>query len=385
MSRIWVLAIGLVLTLFFLTGCQNDEGPSGKEGPVGPVGQPGQPGTVGQKGETGSSGSPGPQGPAGATGPPGIQGPEGPIGPQGIQGPEGSQGPFGPAGPSGSPGVTPSQDEVLAIVRAVVSQLSLGEGDQPVAIPPSVSEEEVRGIVEALLEELQPPDVTPDNASIALGGQLYDNWPEKTAADALEADHSLWVMQTSNTRTGATTQRCKECHGWDYKGAGGAYGTGSHFTGFTGVLSASRTKTSDQLLEIMRGGVDFRHDFSDSFTDEQLTALVDFLTQGIINTSEYIDYETKTPRLAVDLDNGRVLYNRTCGACHGDDGKVINFGDAESPVFIGTVAKDNPWEYMHKTQFGQPNEPVMPPSVTRGWTIQDVLDVLGHSQSLPSE
>src|SRR3990172_1061139 len=74
------------------------------------------------------------------------------------------------------------------------------------------------------------------------GGLLYDEWWVVIAEDEAEAhmaegpatDHPLWKTQTTNTRTGADTWRCKECHGWDYKGVDGAYGSGSHQTGFKG-------------------------------------------------------------------------------------------------------------------------------------------------------
>ena len=31
------------------------------------------------------------------------------------------------------------------------------------------------------------------------------------------------------------TWRCQECHGWDYLGKDGAYGTGPHYTGIKGI------------------------------------------------------------------------------------------------------------------------------------------------------
>ena len=64
-------------------------------------------------------------------------------------------------------------------------------------------------------------------------------------------DHALWSLQSqsmppgTNTRTGASTWRCTECHGWDYVGANGAYGVaGSHYTGFSGVLGSTRSPES---------------------------------------------------------------------------------------------------------------------------------------------
>ena len=62
--------------------------------------------------------------------------------------------------------------------------------------------------------------------------------------DAPEEDHPLWATQDSNTRSGDDTWRCKECHGWDYKGKAGAYASGKHFTGIKGVLDAKTSKKS---------------------------------------------------------------------------------------------------------------------------------------------
>ena len=63
-------------------------------------------------------------------------------------------------------------------------------------------------------------------------------------------DHPLWQLrpdQTTNTRTGAATWRCKECHGWDYMGVDGQYGHGPHKTGFPGILDTPMSQ-SDLLI-----------------------------------------------------------------------------------------------------------------------------------------
>ena len=225
----------------------------------------------------------------------------------------------------------------------------------------------------------------PQNTLVALGGRLYDNWVKELQIEGREGDHPLWAEQETNARVGVATQRCTECHGWDYKGDGGVYGSGSHETGFPGVLKAGQTQTKDYLVQLMKGAGEFRHDFSTDLDDDQLSALADFLMVGTVNATQYIDYSSKKPRIDIDQENGRLKYSRTCGSCHGADGRDINSGTAESPVFIGTIANDDPWQYVHKTQFGQPAEEGMPPSITRGWTIQDVIDVLAHSQSLPTQ
>ncbi|MGE5123820.1 MAG: hypothetical protein ACM3H7_04830, partial [Acidobacteriaceae bacterium] len=74
------------------------------------------------------------------------------------------------------------------------------------------------------------------SSSASRGGRLYDNWWVEAGVDEPTSDQPLWASQTTNTRSGSDTWRCKECHGWDYKGADGAYGSGSHMTGFPGVF-----------------------------------------------------------------------------------------------------------------------------------------------------
>src|SRR3990172_4994333 len=84
-----------------------------------------------------------------------------------------------------------------------------------------------------------PAAAQPAPATVALGGKLYDNWM-KTAGVATPAGNSpIWATQTTNKRIGADTWRCKECHGWDYKGKDGAYGGGSHRTGIAGILNTA--------------------------------------------------------------------------------------------------------------------------------------------------
>ncbi|MDP2662373.1 MAG: cytochrome c, partial [Dehalococcoidia bacterium] len=82
--------------------------------------------------------------------------------------------------------------------------------------------------------------------------------------------------------------------------------------------------------------------------------------------------------------HGAQLFGSVCAACHNSDGKQLNFGSAAEPEYVGTVAVDNPWEFVHKVRFGNAGTSMPSGSVT-GWNIQDVLDVLAHSQTLPSK
>ena len=217
--------------------------------------------------------------------------------------------------------------------------------------------------------------------SVSDGGKLYDKWWKVAKVEEPSGDQPLWATQSTNTRSGADTWRCKECHGWDYLGADGAYGSGSHYTGFTGVFD-SRDMSDGDLLAALNGSDNADHDFS-AMGEQALGSLVTFLQEGLMDVSPYIDAETKAA-VGGDATHGQELFDTICFACHGLDGRMINFGDAEDPEFVGTVASGNPWEFIHKVRFGQPGTS-MPEGIDSGWSIQDIVDVMAYAQTLPAE
>jgi thiosulfate dehydrogenase len=213
---------------------------------------------------------------------------------------------------------------------------------------------------------------------------MYDKW-WKAVDGATEPteDHPLWSIQSTNTRSGSTTWRCKECHGWDYKGKDGAYSKGSHFTGFPGVYNASMAKSKAELMDALTGDTNSQHDLSSALSDTALNNLVDFLKEGLIDDTKYINYDTKKV-IGADVAHGEQLFTSTCVACHGADGKVLNFGSEAEPEYVGGLANGNPWETLHKIRFGHPgSNPPMPSGVVSGWSTQDAVDVLGYAQTLP--
>ena len=218
----------------------------------------------------------------------------------------------------------------------------------------------------------------PQDASLNQGGKLYDTWWEVLGMEAPEGDQPLWASQTTNTRSGVDTWRCKECHGWDYQGAEGAYGSGSHFTGFKGVLGAP-----DMTAEVVAAWLDGTANPNHNFTvmgEAAMQALVTFLREETYDVSAYIRPD-KT--VVGDPAAGKSMWDGTCSICHGIDGRTMNFGSAEEPEFVGTIARDNPWEFIHKAAFGQPGAP-MPSGLRLGWSLDDIADLLAFAQTLPA-
>lgn len=226
------------------------------------------------------------------------------------------------------------------------------------------------------------PTVAPTEAPMALvgdiarGGRLYDKWTDELGLDVPEGNHPLWSTQTTNTRTGSNTWRCKECHGWDYKGLEGAYGSGSHKTGFAGVMGVSGNDPNE-ILGSLKGSTNPQHDFSVYMDDQALTDLALFLSGELMDTSKMINADKSLA--GGDLAAGKTFFDDTCKECHGPQGLALNFGNSSEPEYQGTIAKDNPWEFVHKMRFGQPDVAEMPSLVDDGIDAAEYANVLAFS------
>jgi thiosulfate dehydrogenase len=226
----------------------------------------------------------------------------------------------------------------------------------------------------------EPTEFT--NANTVRGGLLYDKWWTVAGATEPTTDHALWATRPNiagNTRSGADTWRCKECHGWDYKGVDGAYGSGSHLTGIAGINSTMLT--AQEVFDLIKTN----HGFGAAgLSDTDIWDLARFVLLGQIDTDDIIDANGAFTGSAT---SGQTLYangigsNLACAVCHGADGQTINFADAADPEYIGGLANGNPWETQHKIRFGHPGS-AMPSSITGGGTNQDVNDVGAHAQTL---
>ncbi len=182
---------------------------------------------------------------------------------------------------------------------------------------------------------------------VAQGGRLYDNWWVTCGLPPPRGTHRAYP--TSGKQTGTATWRCKECHGWDYRGKDGAYGTGSHVTGIPGITRyAARDEAS--IVAILK---DASHRFDTVMGGAPLEQLARFVSRGQFDAGARIDATTK--KVAGNVAAGEAIFGRECMACHGARGRAINFSDEPGkPAYVGTIAVDNPWEMLHKIRNGQP-------------------------------
>lgn len=224
--------------------------------------------------------------------------------------------------------------------------------------------------------------IHPVSDDITVGGQLYDKWYAILNITPPTGNMPIWERQKTNTRSGADTWRCSECHGWDYKGSEGAYGSGSHQTGFPNVMKLAADMSTDEIVAHLKGSKDPSHDFSKYLDDASLNKLVKFLKEGLIDDSQFIDSTTLKVKSG-DAAHGKQLFESTCAECHGTDGKKIVFRTEGINEYLGNVATRDPYRFLHRTRFGVAGTN-MPVGRDLGWKPADGVDVLAYAQTLPT-
>lgn len=185
-----------------------------------------------------------------------------------------------------------------------------------------------------------------DAEKIAEGGRLYDKWWQEYDLKKPGTTHPAYPA--SGKKSAASTWRCKECHGWDYRGNKGAYGSGSHFTGIKGITGYAG-KPLAKIVAILK---DRDHQYDRVMLDSALELIALFVSKGQVNSTELVDDKTKKAK--GDVRIGQHIFADKCVRCHGLEGNDINFGDIVEPEFVGTVASHNPWEAIHKIYNGHP-------------------------------
>ena len=232
----------------------------------------------------------------------------------------------------------------------------------------------------AAVREPAPPSQVTTEGDWVRGGALYDKWWKVAKVQAPAGNHPLWSTrpdQQTNQRTGPTTWRCKECHGWDYKGIAGAYAGGSHRTGFSGIRGAINKSTA-VLTELIAQ----QHGYAAAgLSARDVRDLVAFIKKGQVETSDLITQKkfSGQPSAGAKIYQDGIGELASCADCHGEKGlEAVSNGFDDFP---GKVGIKNPWELVHKIRFGQPGTD-MPPYARQISTVQ--LKNLGaFIQTLP--
>lgn len=212
----------------------------------------------------------------------------------------------------------------------------------------------------------------PATASVARGAQLYDAWWTVTGAATPSGTHAAYPGLGGPS--GATTWRCAECHGWDYKGDTGVYASGPHFTGIGGVLAAAGDAATVVYAAVE--GAATAHDFGAVLSADDVWDVVAFVKSGALDPSPWIH---PTTGVAIgDTTSGASLYASNCASCHGAGGASIDLGGGQD---VGDRADTDPWQVLHHIRWGIPGTSMGSMEVA-GLTHTQQAAILAYAQTL---
>ncbi len=218
------------------------------------------------------------------------------------------------------------------------------------------------------------PEIPAESWLRAAGGRIYDNWWE--ALDREEPKSVNPAYPKTGKQDGSGTWRCKECHGWDYRGKDGIYAKGSHYTGIKGIQDA-QGKPVEEIAAILR---DKNHPYTNEMiSDDEMARVATFVSRGQVDMSKFIDLTTRK-MIAGNPERGREIFQTVCAACHGFDGRLLDWGEGGEHNYVGTEAASLPDEVMNKILNSHPGVQMVN---LRAFPVQDAVDVLAYAATLP--
>ena len=221
------------------------------------------------------------------------------------------------------------------------------------------------------------PQVPSEEWMMAAGGRIYDKWWD--ALDRDEPDGTNPAYPASAKQEGKNTWRCKECHGWDYLGEEGIYREGSHFTGIKGVMGV-RGMPAEAIMPILR---DENHPYTvEMITEDEMLRVAVFLSKGLVDMRSFIDTDTrKVIPGSGSFERGRAMFQTTCAACHGFDGRALDWGENGEHNFVGTEAAALPDEVFNKISNAHPGAAMIN---ARAFPVQDRISLMTYIATLPT-
>jgi len=221
------------------------------------------------------------------------------------------------------------------------------------------------------------PQVPSEAWMRAAGGRIYDNWWDALDRDPPEGTNPAYPVDVNQAQSGEGTWRCKECHGWDYQGADGIYRQGSHFTGIKGIMGA-QGRPVEAIAALLR---DENHPYTtEMITDQEMLRVATFVSRGLVDMRTFIDYETRTVN-AGDANRGREIFQTTCAACHGFDGRALDWGVDGEHNFVGTEAASLPDEVWNKIYNAHPGVQMIN---LRAFPVEEAINVMAYIANLPT-
>lgn len=221
----------------------------------------------------------------------------------------------------------------------------------------------------ALLAAVAAPAGAEELSSLSRGGRLYDNWYRELDEKPPTQRHPAYPIGGAVAGEPAKTWRCVECHGWDYRGRGGQYGTGERFTGIKGIDGMAGA-APERVVAVL---TDATHGYGEVMDREDLADLARFVAAGQTPLMARID--PVSGRLDADAALAAGLYQTVCAICHGADGQAM-----QSIPPLGDLAREDPWQTLHNVVNGHAGGAM--PSL-RPLDDARILGTVAYLQGLP--
>ncbi len=113
--------------------------------------------------------------------------------------------------------------------------------------------------------------------------------------------------------------------------------------------------------------------------DEQMGRIAAFVSRGQVDLTKVINVETREI-ITGDINAGRGIFQTVCAACHGYDGRLIDWGDDEEHAYVGTESVAAPDEVLHKILSSHPGAAMVN---LRAFDLQHAINVLAYAATLP--
>ena len=243
------------------------------------------------------------------------------------------------------------------------------------------------------------------------GGRMYDKfWAAETRFNLADPNISFFKARSDFFR-------CKQCHGWDRLGSGGAYinrGPRSSRPNISSVnlAAVAEAKSPQALFDAIKNGNGRRSptvdlsaynpatnftvgdqmpDYGQILSDAQIWELVKFLKNEAFDTSDLYDsqvsgsYPTGTITFSNigrdgDAERGDVIFSQSCSFCHGFNGTSIQVDGGAFTV--GRHLRTKPYEDVHKIRFGQLGSS-MPNTTLTLSQMKDLYKALANATRYP--
>lgn len=205
---------------------------------------------------------------------------------------------------------------------------------------------------------------------IAYGGRMYSQWAEVLDQNLpTKPQGGGGGYGDAPLAKGPDIWRCPSCHGYDYKGVGSNKAT--NLRGLAGGDPA-------RVVKALR---DARHRYTpEMIPDKAAQRLALFVVKGQYDVDAV--YDAKSKKIIGDAAKGKPAFQNLCAICHGYDGKAQNFGGTKNPLYLGTIARDNPLLLLHTARNGHPGE-AMPANFWMGMGV--IANITAYVQTLPEK